>query len=196
MTRTNEPSVAAGPRHLRLVAALLAFVGLAACHETSVERVATTAAVPVAVETAKLDTMTSTIVASGLVTAAPGAELTVMAPEAARIAEMPRAEGEPVKAGDLLVRFEMPALASDVAARRAAVAQASARLEAANASFNRLTSLLSQGVAAPREVEEAKRQQAEAAADLEDFEQAALNAEASEARPTATPRRLRAVDQS
>jgi hypothetical protein len=36
----------------------------------------------------------------------------------------------------------------------------------------------------------------EAAADLEDFEQAALNAEASEARPTATPRQLRAVDQS
>jgi RND family efflux transporter MFP subunit len=149
------------------MACVVSLVAVGGCHETSIERVETTAAIPVAVEPATVETFATRIVASGLVTAGPGAELTIIAPEATRIAELPRAEGESVKAGDLLVRFEMPNLASDVAARRAAVAQASARLEAARANFNRLSSLLAEGVAAPREVEDAKRQQAEAEADLQ-----------------------------
>jgi len=154
-------------RVMMIVIMPVSLLAVAGCHEKSVERVETAAAVPVAVETAKVEPFSSTIVTSGLVTAAPGAELVVIAPEAARIAEMPRAEGETVKAGDLLVRFDMPNLVSDVAARRAAVAQASARLEAAKANFTRLSGLLAQGVAAQREVEDAKRQQAEAEADLE-----------------------------
>ncbi|MEP6916609.1 MAG: efflux RND transporter periplasmic adaptor subunit, partial [Acidobacteriota bacterium] len=122
---------------------------------------------PVAVETATLDAIESTIAATGLVTPAPGAELIVVAPEAARIAELPKSEGEFVKTGDVLVRFDIPTLAADLGARRAAVAQVGARLEAARANFTRLSSLLSQGVAAPRDVEEAKRAQAEAEADQE-----------------------------
>src|SRR4051812_22081014 len=140
---------------------------LTACHTPSVEQIETTAAVPVAVETAKLDAIETTIAATGLVTPAPGAELTVIAPEGARIVELPKAEGEPVKAGDLLVRFDIPTLAADLAARQATVAQVAARLEAAKANFTRLSSLLDQGVASPRDVEEAKRAQAEAEADVE-----------------------------
>ena len=41
-------------------------------------------------------------------TPAPGADLVVTAPEPARIAEMPKAEGDRVRRGDLLVRFEIP----------------------------------------------------------------------------------------
>jgi RND family efflux transporter MFP subunit len=145
----------------------LPLVLLAACGERAVEQIETAAAVPVVVETAKIQPLVGKIVASGLVTAAPGAELTVMAPESARIAEMPHVEGEAVKAGDLLVRFDLPNLVSDVAAKRAAVAQATARLEAAKANLTRLSGLLAQGVAAPRDVEEAKRQQSESEADLE-----------------------------
>jgi RND family efflux transporter MFP subunit len=149
------------------IAALAAALALPACHEQAVEQVETTAAVPVTVDVAKVQTFVMRITTSGLVTPAPGAELTVVAPEAARIAELPHGEGEPVKAGDLLVRFEIPTLAADMATRRAAVAQANARVESARANFNRLTGLLAQGVAAPREVEEARRQLAEAEADLE-----------------------------
>jgi len=150
---------------LRLVAAaLLLFSG--ACHHASVEEVETTAAVPVAVETATRQLFESTLAATGTVAPAPGAELTVIAPGPARIAEIPKAEGDLVKAGDTLVRFDIPSLGSDVAAGRAGVAQAEARLEAAKASYSRLSGLLAQGVAAPREVEDAKRQQAEAEADL------------------------------
>jgi membrane fusion protein, multidrug efflux system len=149
---------------LLLVAASLLM--LPACHAASVEQVETTAAVPVVVEDAKVDTLQSLITASGTVTPGPGAEQIIVAPAPARIAELPKAEGDTVRQGDLLVRFDIPTLAADVAARRAAVAQAMARLEAATASFNRLSSLLAQKVAAPREVEDAKRVQAEAEADV------------------------------
>ena len=47
--------------------------------------------------------------ATGVVAPAPGAELVVVAPEVARIVEMPRAAGDAVRRGDVLVRFEMPA---------------------------------------------------------------------------------------
>ena len=48
---------------------------------------------------------------------------------------MPKAEGDAVKAGDLLVRFDIPTLASDVAAKRASVAQASARARSRDGEF-------------------------------------------------------------
>lgn len=147
--------------------AVCVFLPLAACERKSVEQVETTASVPVVIEVAKIDVLQSTISAAGRVAPAPGAELTVVAPSQARIAELPKAEGDAVRKGDLLVRFDIPTLASEVAGRRAAVTQASARLEAAKASYTRLTGLVSQGVAAPREVEDAKRVQSEAEADLE-----------------------------
>ncbi len=138
-----------------------------ACDHKSVEQVETTAAVPVAVEAARSGAFRSTIAASGTIAPAPGAELTVVAPSPARIAEIPKSEGETVKEGDILVKFDIPSLASDVAARRASAAQATARLEQAKSNMARLSGLVAQGVAAPREVEDAKRQQAEAEADLE-----------------------------
>ena len=138
-----------------------------ACTHKAVEEVETQAPVPVQVTAAKVQALQSTINAAGIVATAPGAELTVVAPAPARIAEIPKAEGESVRTGDLLVRFDIPSLASDVATKKAAVSQASARLEQDKSTLARLTSLVSQGVAAPREVEDAKRQLAEAEADLE-----------------------------
>ena len=69
----------------------------------------------------------------GVIAAAPGADWTIIAPDAGRIAELPKAEGDAVKTGDLLVRFEVPAIANEIAARKADVTQAGARLEAAKA---------------------------------------------------------------
>ncbi|MEO7273215.1 MAG: efflux RND transporter periplasmic adaptor subunit [Vicinamibacterales bacterium] len=181
MTFTHRPS---GSRPLALVvgALLLVFAAVAACERPSVEQIATTAVVPVAVETARVDTIESTVAATGLVTPAPGAELIVVAPDAGRIAELPRAEGETVRAGDLLVRFDIPTLAADLGARQAAVAQVAARLEAAKTNLARLSSLLTQGVAAPRDVEEATRAQAEAQADVEQARSAVTAAGALAAR--------------
>jgi multidrug efflux pump subunit AcrA (membrane-fusion protein) len=41
---------------------------------------------------------------TGMVMPAPGAEWTIVAPEAARIAELPKAEGDRRRVGDVLVR--------------------------------------------------------------------------------------------
>jgi RND family efflux transporter MFP subunit len=79
---------------------------------------------------------------------------------------MPKAEGDRVKPGDLLVRFEIPARATDVAARRAEVEQARARGDNAQASVKRLTTLVEHGVAAQKELEDAKRDLAESQAAL------------------------------
>ena len=162
---TPRPSFTLAP--LARAAMCVVVIAAAGCERPSVEQVETNAAVPVVVEAAKIDTLQAIIAATGLVSVAPGAELTVVAPAPGRIAEIFGAEGDPVKAGAVLVRFDIPSLSADVSARRAAVAQAQARVEAARASFTRLSGLLTQGVAAPRDVEDAKRQQAEAEADVE-----------------------------
>ena len=94
----------------------------------------------------------------------------------------------------------IPALRQELAQERARGRATYAEVEESEADLERFRSWLAR--IAARDYFAAPGGQAartavdEAAADLEDFEQAALNAEASEARPTATPRQLRAVDQS
>ena len=94
----------------------------------------------------------------------------------------------------------IPALHQELAQERARGRATYAEVEESEADLERFRSWLAR--IAARDYFAALGGQAardavdEAAADLEDFEQAALNAEASEARPTATPRRLRAADQS
>jgi cobalt-zinc-cadmium efflux system membrane fusion protein len=137
-----------------------------ACDKPALEETQTTAAVPVTVEAARADTLRAVISVSGTVTPAPGADWVITAPEAARIAELPKAEGDAVAEGDVLVRFDIPTLASEVSARRAAIAQAAARVDLAKAAVVRLSGLVTKGVAARREVEEAQREQLDAEATL------------------------------
>jgi RND family efflux transporter MFP subunit len=149
-----------------LVAGALALT-LTGCSHPSVEEVDTSATVPVSVETAKMEPIQSTIGVTGVVTPAPGADWQITAPEAARIAEMPKAEGDSVKVGDLLVRFDIPSMAADLAAKKAAVSQADARLNLAKGEVGRLAPLVDQGVAAQRDLDAAKREQSDAEADVQ-----------------------------
>jgi RND family efflux transporter MFP subunit len=151
-------------------------LALAGCHKPSVEEVETKAAAPVTVVTVQPATLEGIVSATGVVAAAPGADLTVTAPEAARIIEIPKAEGDRVKPGDLLVRFEIPSLSTDVANRRAEVQQAEARVENADASVKRLGTLVEHGVAAQKELEDARRELAEARAALTQAQSASQNA--------------------
>jgi RND family efflux transporter MFP subunit len=136
------------------------------CSKPAVEEVQTTAAAPVKAVAVAPAPFEGVVAASGLVSAAPGADWVITAPEPARIVELPKAEGDRVKPGDLLVRFEIPARTTDVAARRAEVDQARARVENAQASVKRLTTLFEHGVAAQKELEDARRDLAEARAAL------------------------------
>lgn len=147
------------------VATLVAMT--AACRHAPVESVATEEDVPVSVkEAAVVDTFETTVNATGVVTPASGADWTITAPESARIAEMPKNEGEHVRVGDLLVRFEIPAVEADLAAKQADVDQASAKLDTAKAALVRVTGLVDRGIAAKKEQEAAALDQAQAEASL------------------------------
>lgn len=147
-----------------LVPSVLLIVATAACGASSPEDVETAAAVPVVTARVATGAVRAVIHATGTVTPAPGAELVVTAPDVARIAELPKAEGDRVAAGDLLVRFEIPATTANVAAATSALAQARARLDNARAARARAHDLFDRGVAARKEVEDADREQSDAEA--------------------------------
>ena len=162
---------------LMISCAALAGSLLTACEHKAVEEVDTEAAPAVQTVIVKPQTVEGIVAATGLVAAAPGADWTITAPEAARILELPKAEGDRVKPGDLLVRFEIPSLSTDVAQRQSEVQQAQARVENAQASVTRLTTLVEHGVAAQKELEDARRELAESRATLQQAQSAHQNAD-------------------
>lgn len=155
---------------------------LAGCSKPAVEEVETKAAAPVTTVTLTPQPLEGFVAATGIVTAAPGADWTITAPDHARIAEMPKAEGDRVRPGDLLVRFDIPSLQTDVATRRGEVASAEAHVQNAQASLTRLTTLVEHGVAAQKELEDAQRDLAEAKASVTQAQAALQNATALESR--------------
>jgi RND family efflux transporter MFP subunit len=161
-------------RAQRLAAPLfLAFILLSACHPAADEEVETAEAVPVTVAMATAGPIRSVVTATGQVQPAPGAELLVVPPQEARIAALPKSVGDRVRRGELLVRFEIPSLAADAAARRADLARAEAQLATAKQNEDRLSGLFQRGIAARREVEDARRERLQAAATVVEARSAA-----------------------
>lgn len=135
-----------------------------ACSRPVAEEIESETVVPVSTASAATGNIRATITVTGTVTAAPDADQVVIAPQPARIAEIPPAEGDRVRAGDLLVRFDIPELVAEVATKRAEVARAEARLQNAGAAQARAHDLFERGVAARKEVEDADRELADARA--------------------------------
>lgn len=167
---------------------LLIPIALAGCSHAAVEEVATESAVEVEVAAATVGAIEGHINVSGTVTPAPGADWTIVAPEPARIADLPKAEGDRVSTGDVLVRFDIPTLAAGVSAGRAEVMQARARVESTRAAVTRIAGLVDRGVAAKRELEEAQRDQADAEGALARAESGASAAGALAGRAVVTAR--------
>ena len=168
---------------VRRLTLTVAFVLLAAgCSKPAVEEVETKAAAPVTTLTLTPQTVEGVVSATGVVAAAPGADWTITAPEHGRILEMPKAEGDRVKTGDLLVRFEIPQLSTDVSARRGEVQAAQAHVENAQANVTRLTTLVDHGVAAQKELEDARRDLNEARAAAAQAQGALQSAEVAASR--------------
>ncbi len=175
------------PLRFALAASLLALT--TACSHKPVESVATEEDVPVSVkEAAVVDTFETTVAATGVVTPASGADWTITAPESARIAEMPKNEGERVNAGDLLVRFEIPSIEADLASKQADVEQAGAKLDTAKAALARITGLVDRGIAAKKDQEAAALDQAQAEAALRQARAALTAADVLEQRVTVKAR--------
>ena len=139
---------------LLLLPALLA---LPACHKASPEAVATVEAVPVTTATAQAGPIRAVVAATGQMKPAAGAELLVVPPQDARIAELTKGAGDRVRRGELLVRFQIPSLEADAATKRSDLARAQAQLGTARKNLDRLSGLLQRGIASRKEVEDAQR---------------------------------------
>ncbi|MEP7116082.1 MAG: efflux RND transporter periplasmic adaptor subunit [Acidobacteriota bacterium] len=164
--------------------ALTALAPIAGCAREAPEEVASVTVVPVEVEAAQRGDIRAVVRATGLVTPAPGAELLVVAPEGARIAELPRAEGDRVAKGDLLVRFDIPSTGAEVARQKADIARAEAQIANARAAQVRAKDLFDRGIAAHKELEDADRDLADADAALAQGQAGLTAADSTAARAT------------
>lgn len=151
-------------RRLLMLAALCLIP--VACEKAEPDEVASQTVVPVRTEAATTGTIRAVLHVTGTVVPAPDGDQLVVAPATARIAEMPHAEGDRVKTGDLLVRFDIPSLTAEADGKRAEVARAQATLDAATATQARARDLFDRGVAARKDVEEADRARKDADAAL------------------------------
>jgi RND family efflux transporter MFP subunit len=122
-------------------------------------------AVDVKTETVRLGSLRSVVSGAGIVSPATAADWTIYAPEAGRIAELPKAEGDAVAPGDVLVRFDVASLSSDVTARQADVAAANARVDTAKAQLAKISAMYDQGYVARNALDAAKNAVATAGLD-------------------------------
>ena len=143
---------------------LAVLAALSACNREAADEVESETVVSVKTAAAGLGTVRSVLHATGLVTPAAGADLVVVAPEGARVAEIPFAAGDRVRRGDLLVQFELPNSAAEAQRQQAEVVRERAMLDNARAAQTRAHELFDRGIAARREVEDADRALAEAEA--------------------------------
>jgi RND family efflux transporter MFP subunit len=143
-----------GPGRLfgRLVAIVITTSLFAACHHD--EPPPEIPSVSVAV--VRQQTLSDSITGAGTLAPATDAVQTIVAPEEARIAEIPKKEGDPVKAGDLLVRLDVAAIAQDVATAQASLAQATLEVESAQHTVDQTQALFDQGIVPRMNLDAAK----------------------------------------
>jgi membrane fusion protein (multidrug efflux system) len=157
---------------MRRAAVVLVGLLAAGCRHPEPETMETQAAVPVELAEPRVGTITAYVRATGLVDAAPGADWTVTAPEAARVSAVRAAAGDAVKRGAVLVEFDAPGMRVELATRSGALATAEARLETARRSRERVATLFDKGIAARKDLDEAVRELAEAEAAVREATQA------------------------
>jgi RND family efflux transporter MFP subunit len=159
-------------------------VATATCSKQSAEETESEAPVPVKVEEARIGSLRAVLHATGIINPAPEGELIVIAPEAGRIIEITRAEGERVAKGDVLVRFEIPSLTAEVLRQSAEVQRAQAALGTAKANQTRQRDLFDRGIAARKDVEDADRIVADAEAAVGQADASRAGAATAAARAT------------
>jgi len=181
-----EPVKPASTDHSRVVLTALCAVLLlcGGCTREPVEEVESETVVSVKTEDATVGNIRGVVHATAIVNPAPGADLVVVAPESARIAELPKAPGDSVRRGDVLVRFEIPSMTAEVQRQQAEVARAQATLNNAKAAQTRATELFQRGVAARKEAEEANRAAVDAEAAVAQAQASLSAAETVAARAT------------
>jgi SSS family transporter len=144
------------------VLAVLA-LGSAACGGSEAPPAQTVdGAIEVNVQAARISLLRNVVVANGQVTPHPDGDWTIHAAETSVIAELPIKEGEPVKVGDLLVRFEVGSRTASIQATEFEITQLTNTLAAAKARLGERTALFEKGLTARQDVDLAKGEVANA----------------------------------
>jgi RND family efflux transporter MFP subunit len=143
-------------RQFAVHSVLTAVLGLfPACNRSTPREADVEPGVPVIAEPVRLGNIRATISATGVVTTLPGAEVTIVATQSARISEITKNVGDAAKSGEAIVRFEFPSLSAQSAVNAATVKAADLRLQHAKLAQARIRSLLSRGAASQREMDDA-----------------------------------------
>jgi multidrug efflux pump subunit AcrA (membrane-fusion protein) len=135
---------------------LLVLVALAACSRRQSATADAAAPAPVTVQPAAVQTLRDSLTLPGTIVPAAAGELIVIAPEAARVLELPKAEGDKFEPGDLLARFEISSITAEIETRERELTEATSRAAAARAEEKRLSALNDSGVI-PRNTYEASK---------------------------------------
>ncbi len=147
-----------------LAAALLLAVTMAstACHRSAgaegEEAKGEQAVAEVTVAKVMRQPISSTLQISGTIAALPNRDVKISSQVAGRVAEMLVIEGGAVKQGDVVARIDPVQQRDQLRQAEAAVAQAKAQLENAQQSLKRNETLFQRGIAAAKEVEDARMQ--------------------------------------
>jgi RND family efflux transporter MFP subunit len=160
-------------RSSRHFAALLAVLALslaaAGCKRPASDEEIESAAVPtISAETGTVEKrdLVLTLLVRGSVTAPPNEDVKLASQVAGRVVAMRVAEGDSVRAGEVVAEIERPPLEDQEREARAALAQAQAGLDNARLNLGRTERLFERGIAAGKEVEDARAQQSAAEAAL------------------------------
>jgi RND family efflux transporter MFP subunit len=109
-------------------------------------------AIAVTVQAPRLETLRDALHAPGTIVPTAAADFTVVATEPGEIVEI-KAEGDVVAVGDVLVRFDIPAITNEVATRQLELTAARSKAEAARAEATRLEGLHARGIASRNAME-------------------------------------------
>ena len=168
-----------------LAAALASALALPACTRSGSDEEIVSAEVPtISAETgtvARRD-LVEPLLVRGAVAAPPNEDVKLAAQVPGRVVAMSVAEGDSVRAGQVVAEIETPPLEDQQRQARAALAQAKAALENARLNLARTERLFERGIAAGKEVEDARAQSAAAEAGLEQAEAALATADRQLAR--------------
>lgn len=168
----------------RLICALLLIAFAAGCtnRRAQEETVTEEQVTPVGAQAVTTGSLRAVIHATGVITPAAGAEFLVTSPEPATIAEITKNQGDPVTAGEMLVRFDIAGAGDSVARQRAEVARFQAALENARIAQARARDLAGRGFISRREMEDADREVVDAQSAVSRAESARSAGEVAAAR--------------
>lgn len=159
-----------GQRYGAAIVLLLAIAGTVVAYyvknRSSVRDSTGTDVIAVTLQPVRTTNLRETVTVPGTVAPQAAADFVVNATEACTIAELPKNEGDAVQAGDILVRLDLPAVASEMATRQLEVTDLTAKVETAKAEAARLSSLYDRGLVGRNQAEAAKSALSAAEANL------------------------------